>query len=199
MFNTVIFCLFIPCLKFLSPFYPNCPWAPSYFFPTTKSSSDLILVSLPLLPQVLVKNHPSAISSISPLPFPIPSLPSGLSISDSPSAMPCLTFQSLFPDKSTSLPPPQLFLTNSALPSHPFLPSLCPHHFHLACAPCFPYSDPQLSCLKAEAAKAETVQPHPRSIRHHCTEPLCGMDPCAIWPAQGKVGRYSTRKKSSEI
>lgn len=127
VFNTVF--LFIPWLNLLSSF-------PSKFILFLPHHQILVQPhsSLPLLSHVLVKHHCSTISSLSPLTVPTPSLLDGLSISNHPSAMPFLTFQSPFPDKSTCLLQPQPFLMNSALPSQPFLPSNYTHHFHFTCS-----------------------------------------------------------------
>lgn len=66
VFSTAIFCLFTLSLNFFSPFLTTVSLAPPSSLPTPRSSSNLVPISLPPFPYVLVKNHPSTISLIFP-------------------------------------------------------------------------------------------------------------------------------------
>ena len=180
MFNTVIFCLFTSHLNFPSPFLSKLSLGPILFLPYH---------------QILIQPHSSVPSSASSCACEEPSLDHFLNfpLASSHSQSPWWAFHFGLPLQLCLASPSNLLsLTNSllflhhssssrTLLSHPFLPSLVHITFISPVLPVF--CIPTLSSvnrLNAEAAKAETVQPHPRSIRHHSTEPLCGMDACAI-------------------
>lgn len=173
LFNTVY--LFIPCLNFLSPFLSKL----ILFFPHHR---------------IFVQTHSSLSSPVSSCPCEAPVLYNFLSFpldsSHSQSLQWALHFKPRFSNAFLHLP--VSLPTNSLVFSHHSPSSLIllspPNHsclqiIHitfLSPALCFPYFQPELGCFNAEAAEAETIQPHPWRIRHHCTESLCGMDACIV-------------------
>lgn len=96
--------------------------------------------------------------SASPLGFPFPI----------PFSYALLHLTTSFPRQIHLSSPTQQFLTNSALPFHLFLPSLCPR-FHLTCDPCFPTLSLAVSMQKQTKQNSPISSPQDQAPSHWAT------------------------------
>lgn len=171
LLNTDTVCLFTPRIKFFCHFLSKLSLATILFLPHPQiilwPHSDLT-PSTPHVPRSLQRTiHPSITSPIFPFASscwtPLvgfhfrPFFPFPIHFGSSSHLFSCIFSILLYHHRSSSRT--ALLVSLPLMPSFNFL-----HITFISTVLHFPYSHPQLSCLNAEASKAETVQSHPCSI-----------------------------------